>query len=196
MRTLLENLSVYHIIASPAYIPDMSACIPSSAEPLSLPIQLCVCTALYPSSHIKHHPACATSSDSHVLLFLFTVLTESKQRSQSDSAPHVPALKVFSSVISQGITTLAYLPLSSFIETFGPTAEQDLLSAVRQRQQQSLLGAGPTHASMKPRKSIFSMPDRLELTRKVRCASSYSLFCSALCIALLLSWRANLPHTS
>jgi hypothetical protein len=60
------------------------------------------------------------------------------------------------------------MPLSSFIEILGQTAEQDLLSAVRQRQQQSFDGSGPTHASMKPRKSIFSMPDRLELTKKVR----------------------------
>ena len=82
-------------------------------------------------------------------------------------APADP-VRLYSSVVSQGVSTVAYIPTASFLEMAGHAGERALLSAVRQRQIQVL--SGKVHAQVltgKLRKSIFSMPERLELKRKV-----------------------------
>lgn len=105
---------------------------------------------------------------------------ESKRGSSSDlimGSSTLP-LRVFSSVVSQGITTVAYIPLASFLEIVGHSAEKNLMAAVCVRQQSVQQGSGflGSHSSMKPRRSIFSMPDRLELTKMV--STSFLLWCS------------------
>jgi hypothetical protein len=98
------------------------------------------------------------------------LLSESKRGcpSEHSNSSISFSLRVFSSVVCQGVTTVAYIPMASFLEIVGETGLKELRHAVYLRQQQALLGGGQVHASMKPRRSIFSMPDRLELTKKVR----------------------------
>lgn len=103
----------------------------------------------------------------HLILLLYV---ESKRGCPTDHGSSLNSvhLRVFSSVVCQGVTTLAYIPMTAFLEIVGETGLKELRHAVYLRQQQALLGGGQIHASMKPRRSIFSMPDRLELTKKVR----------------------------
>ena len=104
------------------------------------------------------------------LHFLQSYYAESKRGWASDQGTFLNTvnLRVFSSVVCQGLTTLAYIPISSFLEIVGDTGLRELRHAVYLRQQHALLGGGQVHASMKPRRSIFSMPERLELTKKVK----------------------------
>ena len=77
-------------------------------------------------------------------------------------------VRLFSSVVSQGVTTLAYIPAASFLGISGISGEGALLSAVRLRQSQVQLGGVHSQdLTKKLRKSIFSMPERQELKRKV-----------------------------
>lgn len=72
-------------------------------------------------------------------------------------------MRLFSSVVAMGPATVAYISHSSFAEVTGRSGDHLMMSAVVARQQ---LPVG-TFTAMKQRKSIFSMPERLELKKKV-----------------------------